>query len=80
MRHFVIGLSRQPVIGSRAEHARLLSSMPRRVIDANIAECYVPVSAEVHDIKVTFIEKQDDLVNPIGIKGLVKSASWGLRR
>jgi xanthine dehydrogenase YagR molybdenum-binding subunit len=41
-----------------------------RIMNANIAEYHVPVNADVHDIKVIFVEEQDDTINPLGIKGL----------
>lgn len=41
-----------------------------RVMNANIAEYHVPVNADVHDINVIFVEEQDNIVNPLGIKGL----------
>ncbi len=41
-----------------------------RIMNANIAEYHVPVNADVHDIKVIFVDEQDEIVNPLGIKGL----------
>jgi xanthine dehydrogenase YagR molybdenum-binding subunit len=41
-----------------------------RVMNANIAEYHVPVNADVHDIKVIFVDELDNKVNPLGIKGL----------
>jgi xanthine dehydrogenase YagR molybdenum-binding subunit len=41
-----------------------------RIMNANIAEYHVPVNADVHDIKVIFVDEPDRLVNPMGIKGL----------
>jgi xanthine dehydrogenase YagR molybdenum-binding subunit len=41
-----------------------------RVMNANIAEYHVPVNADVHDIRVIFIDEPDDLINPLGIKGV----------
>jgi xanthine dehydrogenase YagR molybdenum-binding subunit len=41
-----------------------------RIMNANIAEYHVPVNADIHDIKVIFVEEQDDKVNPLGIKGV----------
>src|SRR4029077_20337393 len=41
-----------------------------RIMNANIAEYHVPVNADVHDIEVIFVDEQDDIVNPLGIKGL----------
>ena len=41
-----------------------------RVMNANIAEYHVPVNADIHQIEVIFVDEQDPLVNPLGIKGL----------
>ncbi|MEJ0074121.1 MAG: xanthine dehydrogenase family protein molybdopterin-binding subunit [Alphaproteobacteria bacterium] len=40
-----------------------------RIMNANIAEYHVPVHADVHDIKVIFVEEHDDS-NPLGLKGV----------
>jgi xanthine dehydrogenase YagR molybdenum-binding subunit len=39
-------------------------------MNANYAEYHVPVNADVHDIKVIFVEEKDDIINPLGIKGV----------
>jgi xanthine dehydrogenase YagR molybdenum-binding subunit len=41
-----------------------------RTMNANIAEYHVPVNADVHDIKVIFVDEPDARVNPLGIKGV----------
>jgi xanthine dehydrogenase YagR molybdenum-binding subunit len=41
-----------------------------RIINADIAEYHVPVNADVHDIKVIFVDEPDDIINPLGIKGV----------
>jgi xanthine dehydrogenase YagR molybdenum-binding subunit len=41
-----------------------------RVMNANIAEYHVPVNADIHDIKVIFVDEPGEMVNPLGIKGL----------
>ena len=41
-----------------------------RIMNANIAEYHVPANADVHDIEVIFVDEPDDIVNPLGIKGL----------
>ena len=40
-----------------------------RIMNANIAEYHVPVNADVHDVKVIFVDEADD-GNPLGIKGV----------
>ncbi len=41
-----------------------------RIMNANIAEYHVPVNADVQDIKVIFVDEPDEVINPLGIKGL----------
>ena len=41
-----------------------------RGINPNIAEYHVPVNADVHEIKVIFVDEPDRIVDPMGIKGL----------
>jgi xanthine dehydrogenase YagR molybdenum-binding subunit len=41
-----------------------------RIMNANIAEYHVPVNADIHDIKVIFVDEPDETINPMGIKGL----------
>ena len=41
-----------------------------RIMNHNFAEYHVPVNADVHDIEVIFVKEEDDIVNPIGAKGL----------
>jgi xanthine dehydrogenase YagR molybdenum-binding subunit len=41
-----------------------------RIMNANIAEYHVPVNADIHDIKVIFVDEPDDKINPMGMKGV----------
>lgn len=41
-----------------------------RIMNANIAEYHMPVNADVHDIKVIFVDEPDAIINPLGVKGL----------
>jgi len=41
-----------------------------RIMNHNLAEYHVPVNADVHDIKVIFVDEPDAIINPLGIKGL----------
>ncbi len=36
----------------------------------SLAEYHVPVNADIHDIDVIFVAEQDDIVNPLGAKGV----------
>jgi xanthine dehydrogenase YagR molybdenum-binding subunit len=57
-------------IGMALHEETLLDHAFGRIMNANIAEYHVPVNADVHDIKVIFVDEPDDIVNPLGIKGL----------
>ena len=41
-----------------------------RFINHNYAEYHVPVNADVQNIDVIFVEEKDDIINPLGAKGL----------
>ena len=57
-------------IGMALHEETLLDHKFGRIMNANIAEYHVPVNADVHDIEVIFVDERDDIVNPLGIKGL----------
>jgi xanthine dehydrogenase YagR molybdenum-binding subunit len=40
-----------------------------RIMNANLAEYAMPVHADIHDIKVIFVDEPDDS-NPLGLKGV----------
>jgi xanthine dehydrogenase YagR molybdenum-binding subunit len=57
-------------IGMALHEETLIDHNFGRIMNANIAEYHVPVNADVHDIKVIFVDEPDTIVNPLGIKGL----------
>src|SRR5215813_2937122 len=57
-------------IGMALHEEALIDHTFGRIMNANIAEYHVPVNADVHDIKVIFVEEPDNIINPLGIKGL----------
>jgi xanthine dehydrogenase YagR molybdenum-binding subunit len=57
-------------IGMALHEETLVDHQFGRIMNANIAEYHVPVNADVHDIEVIFVDEPDDIVNPLGIKGL----------
>ena len=48
----------------------LLDHRLGRFMNHNLADYHVPVNADVQDLEVIFVEEQDDIVNPLGAKGL----------
>ena len=57
-------------IGMALHEETLLDHTFGRIMNANIAEYHVPVNADVHDIEIIFVDEPDDIVNPLGVKGL----------
>jgi xanthine dehydrogenase YagR molybdenum-binding subunit len=57
-------------IGMALHEETLFDHRFGRIMNANIAEYHVPVNADVHDIKVIFVDEPDEIVNPLGVKGL----------
>ena len=41
-----------------------------RFMNHNYAEYHVPVNADVADIDVIFVDERDDVINPLGVKGV----------
>lgn len=49
-----------------------------RVMNANLAEYLVPVCADIGTLDVTFVESQDTILNPLGVKGVAEIALCGV--
>ncbi len=41
-----------------------------RIMNADIAEYHVPVNADIHDIRVIFVDEPDSIASPLGVKGV----------
>ena len=57
-------------IGMALHEETLIDHKFGRIMNANIAEYHVPVNADVHDIKVIFVDEPDEIINPLGVKGV----------
>jgi xanthine dehydrogenase YagR molybdenum-binding subunit len=57
-------------VGMALHEETLIDHAFGRIMNANIAEYHVPVNADIHDIEVIFVEEPDELINPMGIKGV----------
>jgi xanthine dehydrogenase YagR molybdenum-binding subunit len=57
-------------IGMALHEETVIDNAYGRIMNANIAEYHVPANADVHDIKVIFVDEPDQTINPLGVKGL----------
>ena len=57
-------------IGMALEEESVVDHKFGRFVNQNLAEYHLPVNADVPEIEVIFVEEHDEIVNPIGAKGL----------
>ena len=57
-------------IGMALHEETLIDHRLGRVMNADFAGYHVPVNADVHDIDVIFVDEPDEIINPLGIKGV----------
>jgi xanthine dehydrogenase YagR molybdenum-binding subunit len=57
-------------IGMAFEEDSFLDNNFGRFINHDLAEYHVPVNADIKDLDVIFVEENDEIVNPLGVKGL----------
>jgi xanthine dehydrogenase YagR molybdenum-binding subunit len=57
-------------IGMALQEESVLDHTVGRFMTHNLADYHFPVHADVHDIDVIFVDERDDIVNPLGAKGL----------
>src|SRR4029077_7837608 len=57
-------------IGMALEEESVIDHAFGRIMNHSLGEYHVPVNADIHDIDVIFVEEQDEIVNPLGVKGI----------
>jgi len=57
-------------VGMALEEESVMDHALGRFMTHNLADYHVPVHADVHDIDVIFVDEPDDVINPLGVKGL----------
>ncbi|SDJ97814.1 xanthine dehydrogenase YagR molybdenum-binding subunit [Catalinimonas alkaloidigena] len=57
-------------IGMALEEESVMDHTYGRFMNHNLAEYHIPVNADTPEIEVIFVEEHDDIVNPLGAKGL----------
>jgi xanthine dehydrogenase YagR molybdenum-binding subunit len=57
-------------IGMALEEATEIDHRYGRMMNASLEGYHVPVNADVHSIETIFVEEDDKIVNPLGVKGM----------
>jgi xanthine dehydrogenase YagR molybdenum-binding subunit len=57
-------------IGMALEEATEIDHRYGRMMNASLESYHLPVNADVHSIETIFVEEEDQIVNPLGVKGM----------
>jgi xanthine dehydrogenase YagR molybdenum-binding subunit len=65
-------------IGMALQEATEIDHRYGRIMNPNLQHYHVPVNADVHEIETLFIEEDDTVVNPLGVKGMGELGMVGI--
>jgi xanthine dehydrogenase YagR molybdenum-binding subunit len=65
-------------IGMALEEATEIDHRYGRIMNPNLQHYHVPVNADVHQIETEFVEEDDRIVNPLGVKGMGELGMVGI--
>jgi xanthine dehydrogenase YagR molybdenum-binding subunit len=65
-------------IGMALQEATEVDHRYGRIMNPNLQHYHVPVNADVLEIETTFVEEDDPIVNPLGVKGMGELCMVGI--
>src|SRR5215208_3853380 len=65
-------------IGMALTEATEIDHRYGRIMNPNLQHYHVPVNADVHEIETMFVEEDDKIVNPLGVKGMGELGMVGI--
>ncbi len=65
-------------IGMALHEATEIDHRYGRIMNPNLQHYHVPVNADVHEIETMFVEEDDTIVNPLGVKGMGELGMVGI--
>ncbi len=65
-------------IGMALQEATEIDHRYGRIMNPNLQHYHVPVNADVHEIETIFVEEDDKVVNPLGVKGMGELGMVGI--
>lgn len=65
-------------IGMALEEATEIDHRYGRIMTASLQHYHVPVNADIHSIETIFVEEEDTVVNPLGVKGMGELGMVGI--
>jgi xanthine dehydrogenase YagR molybdenum-binding subunit len=65
-------------IGMALQEATEIDHRYGRIMNPNLQHYHVPVNADVHEVETLFVEEDDTVVNPLGVKGMGELGMVGI--
>jgi xanthine dehydrogenase YagR molybdenum-binding subunit len=65
-------------IGMALQEATEIDHRYGRIMNPNLQHYHVPVNADIHAIETMFVEEDDKIVNPLGVKGMGELGMVGI--
>ncbi len=65
-------------IGMALTEATEIDHRYGRIMNPNLQHYHVPVNADVHEVETLFVEENDTVVNPLGVKGMGELGMVGI--
>ncbi|HEX8252710.1 MAG TPA: xanthine dehydrogenase family protein molybdopterin-binding subunit, partial [Thermoanaerobaculia bacterium] len=65
-------------IGMALQEATEIDHRFGRIMNPNLQHYHVPVNADIHNIETMFVEEDDKIVNPLGVKGMGELGMVGI--
>ncbi|HEY0370549.1 MAG TPA: xanthine dehydrogenase family protein molybdopterin-binding subunit [Thermoanaerobaculia bacterium] len=65
-------------IGMALQEATEIDHRFGRIMNPDLQHYHVPVNADVHEIETVFVEEDDRIVNPLGVKGMGELGMVGI--
>jgi xanthine dehydrogenase YagR molybdenum-binding subunit len=65
-------------IGMALQEATEIDHRYGRIMNPNLQHYHVPVNADVHEIETMFVEEDDTIINPLGVKGMGELGMVGI--
>ncbi|HEX8340624.1 MAG TPA: xanthine dehydrogenase family protein molybdopterin-binding subunit [Tepidisphaeraceae bacterium] len=65
-------------IGMALHEATEIDHRYGRMMNSQLADYHVPTNADVHEVETMFVEEDDKIVNPLGVKGMGELGMVGI--
>ena len=71
-------LAAYPQVSVALQEATEIDHRYGRIMNPNLQHYHVPVNADIHAIETLFVEEDDTIVNPLGVKGMGELGMVGI--